>query len=68
MDQARIEKLETRLAYQEQTIRELGDEIYRQQREIDTLRRSLDALRERMQSLSEAPPGAGAADEKPPHY
>ena len=40
----RLEKLETRLAYQDQTLEALNEVVTRQQDQIDRLERSLQAL------------------------
>lgn len=65
----RIDELEARLAMQDQSILELSDEIYRQQRRIGELEQLLRAVAQRLEAL--ASPGAAAgdpADEVPPHY
>ena len=55
-------RIETQLAFQEQTIKELNDVLYEQQQEIDRLTK-------RVEELSESIPGMEApANEKPPHY
>ena len=62
----RIDVLETRLAFQEDTIETLNKTITAQWQQIDALTRQLAGLSER---LSEAEAGtAGPADEPPPHY
>ncbi len=65
---ARIDELETRLAQQDQTLLELGDEIYRQQRQISRLETELRQLVDRMTTASAPDPASGPADEVPPHY
>lgn len=62
----RIEVLETRLTFQEETIETLNNTVTAQWLKIDALTRQLEALSER---LREAEAGApGAANEPPPHY
>jgi SlyX protein len=62
----RIDVLETRLAYQDETIETLNKTITAQWQQIDALSRQLAALGER---LSEAEANApGPANEPPPHY
>jgi SlyX protein len=62
----RIDALESRLAYQDQTIEQLNETITAQWKQIDALTRQLAALTERLQ---EAEAGAPApANERPPHY
>ena len=54
----RIVELESRLAFQEQTLEELHEVLYRQQTQIDELAGELTSLRGR---LREFLPEAGAA-------
>lgn len=62
MSEERLVRIETQLAFQEQTIKELNDVLYEQQQEIDRLTK-------RVEELSESIPGMEApANEKPPHY
>jgi SlyX protein len=65
---ARIDELETRLAQQDQTLLELSDELYRQQRQIARLETELRQLIDRMKTVSAREPASSAADEVPPHY
>lgn len=48
----RLEKLETRLAYQDQTVEALNEVVTRQQDQIDRLERSLQALEAVFKSAS----------------
>ncbi len=68
IDPARIDELETRLAEQDQSILELSDELYRQQRQIAQLEAQLRQLGERLKTLSAPEPAPDGADEVPPHY
>ena len=62
----RIDALESRLAYQDETIEQLNQTITAQWKQIDALTRQLTALSERMQEAeANAPP---TANERPPHY
>jgi SlyX protein len=62
----RIDALEARAMYQEETIEQLNATITAQWKQIDALTRQLTALTERLQ---EAEAGAPApANERPPHY
>jgi SlyX protein len=65
---ARIDELETRLAQQDQTLLELSDELYRQQRQIARLETELRQLVDRVKTVSAPEPASSAADEVPPHY
>ncbi|NGP19330.1 SlyX family protein [Devosia aurantiaca] len=62
----RIEALETRIAYQDQTIEELNQSITEQWKIIDLLTKKLATLEEQVRSGSYI---ADPASEKPPpHY
>ena len=65
---ARIDELETRLAQQDQTLVELSDELYRQQRQIARLEAELGQLVDRMKTISASDPASNPADDVPPHY
>ena len=62
----RIDTLETRLAYQDDTIETLNQTITAQWRQIDMLTRQLAQLSERLQEAETNAPGP--ANERPPHY
>lgn len=63
----RLEALETRLAFQDQTIDELNATITAQWRVIDTLVRRLDTLEQQLRSGAHiADPGTEPPP--PPHY
>ena len=51
MDQ-RLDELETRIAFQDDTIQALNDVCTRQQDEIDRLRLELNKLREHVRAIS----------------
>jgi SlyX protein len=62
----RIDALETRLMFQDETIETLNQTITAQWQQIDALTRQIAALSERLQAAE-----TGAADvtnEPPPHY
>jgi SlyX protein len=61
----RIDALESRLMYQDETIETLNQTVTGQWQQIDALKRQLEALSER---LSEAEANTRAANERPPHY
>jgi SlyX protein len=65
---ARIDDLEARLAQQDQSILELSDEIYRQQKQIAQLETKVRDLTDRLRAASAAEPATDAANEAPPHY
>ena len=62
----RIDLLESRLAFQDDTIETLNKTVTEQWTKIDALTRQLLALRERFQEAENQMPGA--ANEPPPHY
>ena len=64
----RIIEIETKVAYQEHSISELSDVIYRQQQQIDQLERLCNALTERLQDMTDTASSDKAGHEKPPHY
>ncbi|UVO27491.1 SlyX family protein [Bradyrhizobium arachidis] len=62
----RIDRLETRLAYQDETIEQLNQTITAQWKQIDVLTRQVAQLSERLQEAEANAPGP--ANERPPHY
>ena len=62
----RIDALEMRLTYQDETIETLNQTITAQWQQIDALTRQLAELNERLQEAESHAPGA--ANEPPPHY
>jgi SlyX protein len=62
----RIDVLETRLTFQDETIETLNKTITAQWQKIDALTRQLVNLNERLQEAETRAPGA--ANEPPPHY
>jgi SlyX protein len=61
----RVDALETRLTFQDETIETLNQTITAQWLKIDALTRQIASLSER---LEQAGADAPAADETPPHY
>jgi SlyX protein len=62
----RIDVLETRLTFQDETIETLNKTITAQWLKIDALTRQIANLSERLQEAETR--GPGAANEPPPHY
>jgi len=62
----RIDTLEMRLAYQDDTIETLNQTITAQWKQIDALTRQIAQLSERLQEAEANAPGP--ANERPPHY
>jgi SlyX protein len=69
MSEERLVEIETKIAFQEKTIKDLNDALYEQQQEIERLGDTCNALVKRVKELSESGLGIDApANEKPPHY
>ena len=64
----RLEQVEVKLAYLEESNAQLGEVIFRQQREIDALKRQVESLKDRFGAVQQAPTAYSPEDEKPPHY
>ncbi|MDF1642553.1 MAG: SlyX family protein [Pseudomonadales bacterium] len=64
----RLANIETQLAHQEETIHQLNQVIYQQQKQIDALELGTKHLMGRIQSLSEGVPETPEENEVPPHY
>ncbi|AMA59703.1 SlyX family protein [Bradyrhizobium sp. CCGE-LA001] len=62
----RIDMLETRLTYQDDTIETLNQTITAQWKQIDALTRQVAQLNERLQEAEASAPGP--SNEPPPHY
>lgn len=63
----RLDALEIRVAYQDETIEALNATITAQWQQIDALTRSVKVLDDRLQQ-AEANAPAAPANERPPHY
>ena len=63
---SRLEALEIRAAYQDQTIEELNAALALQWAEIDRLKRELQRLEAEIEEASM--PGDGLPEPPPPHY
>lgn len=66
---ARVDELETRLAFQEDTLTQLNDVIAAQDAQLRALLGRVKDVAEKYQDLSyEMQKGSKPGDEKPPHY
>ena len=65
---ARMDELETRLAFQDDTIQALNDAVSRQELELERLRRALELLARRQADLAASMPAETEDDQPPPHY
>ena len=63
----RIDALEMRLTFQDETIETLNHTITEQWKQIDALTRQLAELKDRLQD-AESNVGGGPVNERPPHY
>ena len=64
----RIVDLESKLAFQDETINELNDVITNQQRQLDVLREEIRLLNLRIVSLAESSVNPDEKEPPPPHY
>jgi SlyX protein len=63
---ARLEVLEIRAAYQDETVETLNETITAQWKEIDHLKRQIARLTERLEDAENK--GGAPVNERPPHY
>jgi SlyX protein len=68
MLESRLIEVETKLAYQENTMQILNEVVARQQRQIDQLQALCKQLLERVRNSGEPGFVNTPADEVPPHY
>lgn len=61
-------EIETRLAFQEQTLQALNDVVARQQQEIEKLFREVQTLKDRLRAATPSPVGLLEDEKPPPHY
>lgn len=64
---SRLEALESRIAHQDQTIQDLSQELFAQQRQLDQLQRHTRLLAQRLEEARHGVTDA-VSDERPPHY
>lgn len=69
MDEQRIIELETRLAYQEQTLSDLNDAVAGQQQQLSRVEHLIESLKDRVAVIAESlSDSTGQQDQRPPHY
>lgn len=69
MDEERLINLETKLAYQEETVRVLNEVVTELQLQVSDLRQFCRSLSERVVQLAaDSPAKTTLAEEVPPHY
>jgi len=66
--EARIIELETKLAFQDQSLRELDDALTSQQQQLDVLTRQLARLQQQLIDMTDNTGANQGAVEIPPHY
>ena len=66
--QETIMDLQTRLAFQEDSIESINQTVARQQSRIDLLQREILRLKEMLEDVRGSQGDAGSATELPPHY
>ena len=65
---ARVEYLETRIAFQDHTIEQLSLELAAQQKQQEKLRLQLDAVIAKLREGGSSPVASQAEETPPPHY
>ena len=63
-----LEQIETKIAFLEHANVELSDVVFRQQREIETLRAQIAGLAARIDAAQSETTVRTPEDERPPHY
>lgn len=64
----RLIELETKIAFQEDTIQHLSDELIRQGREMEQLRLEMEVLKDRVRGMAVSLIASQAEETPPPHY
>ena len=64
----RLTNVELLLTHLQHDFEQLSQVVFRQQAELDTLRKELTTLDSRIGTLSESPEARDPQAEKPPHY
>lgn len=66
--ESRVEALEVRCAYQDETIEDLNKVVVEQWSRMEQMLRRIAALEDRLRDLSERSPGEPEDEPPPPHY
>lgn len=64
----RVEKLEIKVSFQDDTIQSLSDTVARQDREIVYLKQELDALKNKLKDINAGVVKPEEEETPPPHY
>ncbi len=69
MNKDQVDRLEMKIAFQEDLLQKLDDAVFAQQQQILLLEDQVRVLSEQLQQIATARPEAmSAVDERPPHY
>ena len=68
MNAHKLEQIETKIAFLERANVELSDVVFRQHREIETLRAQIAGLAVRIDAVQSDSAVGAPEDERPPHY
>ena len=68
MNEDRLVEIETKITFQENTIKDLNDTVYNQQKQIDTLNETLKHIVDQIKDSSIISTGRNLKNEIPPHY
>ena len=68
MNEDRLVDIETKLAFQEDTLQQLNDVVCQQQKQLDQLQVLCEHLLARVKDMQESGNRTSGTDEKPPHY
>lgn len=65
---SRLVDIETRIAFQEEALRQLSDVLARHQQDLERLARLCQTLQARLDAGAALPGPVSPEDERPPHY
>ncbi len=68
MDETRLEKIESKIIFLEDSLEGLSKTVYTQQQQIDRLQALIDSLVTHVRELVDAAPEHAPANERPPQY
>jgi SlyX protein len=68
MDQESLEQIQTRIAFLERANAELGEVVFQQQKEIQSLTARIREVLQRLEVAHSAQEERSAEEERPPHY
>jgi SlyX protein len=66
--ESRIQELEIRIAFQDDLLASLNEQVHAAHQQIALLRSELTAMRERVEGMKEGVAGDPAQEPPPPHY